>query len=267
MNTFGFIGCGNMGGTLAAAVAKAAKDSIAIADNDGAKTEKLAKTAGGKVMTNSGIAKECRYIFLGVKPQVLPSLMGEIAPVLRKREDRYVLVSMAAGVSVETVAGFVGEGCPVIRIMPNTPAAVGAGIILHCENSAVTAEEIAELEKALSFAGEVSPISEGLIDAASAITGCGPAFVYMFIEALADGGVKCGLPRDKAAAFAAEAVYGSAKMVLESGQHTAQLKDAVCSPAGTTIAGVEALEKAAFRAAAMEAVSAAYTRTKELAKK
>ena len=131
MNTFGFIGCGNMGGTLAAAVAKASKDSIAIADNDGAKTEKLVKTVGGKVMTNSEIAKECRYIFLGVKPQVLPSLMGEIAPVLRKREDRYVLVSMAAGVSVETVAGFVGEGCPVIRIMPNTPAAAGAGIILH----------------------------------------------------------------------------------------------------------------------------------------
>ena len=143
---------------------------------------------------------------------------------------------------------------------------MGAGTVLYCKNDAATDADVAAFTAAMAPAGSLCPLSEGLIDAGCALTGCGPAFVYMFIEALADGGVRCGLPRDLAADFAAQVVYGSAKTAMESECHTAQLKDAVCSPGGSTIAGVEALERAAFRAAAMDAVTAAFERTKELGK-
>ena len=266
MNTFGFIGCGNMGGTLAVAVSKSVGDKIAVADFDRTKIENILKQTGANARTNTEIAAECKYIFLGVKPQILPSLIEEIAPVLKKRTDRFVLVSMAAGVKIEKITKLLGNEYPIIRIMPNTPAAVGKGLIVHCGNSLVTDEETAEFEKALSAAGAVDPIPESLIDAACAISGCGPAFVYIFTEALADGGVRCGLPRDKALRYAAQTVLGSAQMVLDTGRHPGELKDAVCSPGGSTIAGVEALEDAAFRGAAMRAVIEAFEKTKELGK-
>lgn len=267
MNTFGFIGCGNMGGTLALAVSQGVSSPIAVSDYDRDRAAQMAMASGGVAMSNEQIAAGCRYIFLGVKPQVLGSVLAGIAPVLAGRTDRFVLVSMAAGVSIASVCDMAGGQYPVIRIMPNTPASVGKGVILYCYNQPVTGAEVNELTEALRMAGDVSPLSEPLIDAASAISGCGPAFVYMFIEALADGGVKCGLPRDKALRFAAETVLGSADMVLTSGKHPGELKDAVCSPMGSTIAGVEALEKHAFRGTAMDAVWAAYTRTKELGKR
>ena len=156
--------------------------------------------------------------------------------------------------------------CPVIRMMPNTPAAVGAGVVQYC-GRLVTVEELDDFAALIAPAGLVDPVSEGLIDAASAVSGCGPAFAYLFLEALADGGVACGLPRDKAVAYAAQMLEGSARMVLESGKHPGALKDAVCSPGGTTIQGVRALEERGFRAAAMDAVIAAYEKTLKLARK
>ncbi len=267
MNTFGFIGCGNMGGTLAVAVSKAVADKIAVADFDKTKTESISEKTNADILTNTEIARTCRYIFLGVKPQILPSLITEIKPVLKERTDRFTLVSMAAGVSIETITSLLGDEYPIIRIMPNTPASVGKGLILHTHNTLVTEDEVNTFVNALSEAGDADGISEKLIDAASAVSGCGPAFVYMFIEALADGAVKCGLPRDKATRYAAQTVLGSAQTVLSSGKHPGELKDAVCSPAGSTIEGVEALEDSAFRAAAMKAVVKAFERTKELGKK
>ena len=148
-------------------------------------------------------------------------------------------------------------------MMPNTPAAIGAGVVQYCGRG-VTVEELDDFAALLSPAGLVDQVPEGLMDAASAVSGCGPAFAYLFLEALADGGVACGLPRDKAVAYAARMVEGAARMVLESGKHPGELKDAVCSPGGTTIQGVRALEERGFRAAAMDAVIAAYEKTLKL---
>ena len=160
-----------------------------------------------------------------------------------------------------------GGNYPVIRIMPNTPASIGKGMILYAQNNNVTKEETDIFVNDMSGAGVLDSIDEKLIDAASAVSGCGPAFVYMFIEALADGAVECGLPRQKAMLYAAQTVLGSAELVLKSGKHPGELKDAVCSPGGTTIAGVHALENGAFRANAINAVSDAYKKTLELGKK
>ena len=171
---------------------------------------------------------------------------------------------MAAGVALADLRALAGVECPIIRIMPNTPAGVGQGMILYTANDTVTSPMLEGFLGGLSHAGRFDPIPERLIDAAGAISGCGPAFVYLFAEALADGGVACGLPRDQAMLYAAQTLLGSAQMLLESGRHPGQLKDAVCSPGGTTIAGVRTLENAAFRAAVMNAVIAAYEKTARL---
>jgi pyrroline-5-carboxylate reductase len=159
-----------------------------------------------------------------------------------------------------------GGNYPIIRIMPNIPASVGAGMILYTGNRFVENEDYEEFTKILEKAGMLDKIDEAKIDAASAISGCGPAFVFMFIDALADGGVRCGLPRDKALMYAAETVFGSAKMIVDTKEHPGKLKDAVCSPSGSTIEGVLSLENASFRADIINAVSRSYERTVELGK-
>jgi pyrroline-5-carboxylate reductase len=196
---------------------------------------------------------------------MMAGMLAEIAPVLAAREDRFILVSMAAGLTMADIRRLAGGDYPVIRIMPNTPVAVGQGVILY-DSVDVTEEELAQFCKNLSQGGLLDPLPEHLIDAGSAVAGCGPAFADLFLEALADGGVANGLPRAKAMAYAAQMLLGAAALQLESGSHPGQLKDAVCSPGGSTIAGVRALEQRAFRAAVMEAVDAAVKRTKELGK-
>lgn len=265
MYTFGFIGAGNMGGTLAAAAAKSGLD-IAVCDKAAEKAAKLCEETGAVSATNEDIARNSEFIVLGVKPQMLKGVLSEIAPIIKERSDRFCFITMAAGVSIELFCSYLGAEYPVIRIMPNTPAAIGEGLILCTKNSMVRDEEYRKFKTGFAAAGMLDDISESLIDAASAISGCGPAYVYLFIEALADGGVRCGLPRDKALKFAAKTVLGSAGMVLGSDAHPGALKDAVCSPAGSTIEGVAALESAGFRSAAIEAVTAAYKRTVELGK-
>ena len=254
----GFIGAGNMGGALAKAAAKSTND-IAVADNDTKKAEILAKELKTKNTDNKDIAKNAKYIFLGVKPQVLPSLMQEIVPILKARKDDFVLVTMAAGKAIAEVEAMAGEKYPVIRIMPNMPVSVGKGMILYCGNELVS--DFSEFTDLMKYAGTLDNIPEKLIDAACSITACGPAFVFMFIESLADGGVECGIPRDKAIKYACETLIGSAELVNLSGKHPEELKDAVCSPAGTTIAGVHALENKGFRGASADAVKAAYEKT------
>jgi len=159
-----------------------------------------------------------------------------------------------------------GAEYPIIRIMPNTPVSVGEGMILYDHTDNVPAEAVKVFCEMMRFAGRLDPLPEKLIDAGSAVSGCGPAFACLFLEALADGGVACGLPRDKAMEYATQMLLGTAKLALESGRHPGELKDAVCSPGGSTIAGVRALEQGSFRAAAMNAVEAAFVRTKELGK-
>ena len=263
--TIGLIGCGNMGSALVTAMKQEGR-SIYLSNRTAAKAEALAQRIGGSVCTNLEIASSCDLIFLGVKPQMMPEVLAEIAPALAGRRDPFVLVTMAAGLTMETVRQLAGGPYPIIRIMPNTPVSIGKGMILYCA-AGVTPEALAEFCTLLAGAGRLDTLPESLIDAGSALSGCGPAFVYLFLEALADGGVACGLPRAKAQEYAAQTLAGAAELVLQSGQHPGALKDAVCSPAGTTIQGVRALERAGLRSAAMEAVIAAYEKTRALAQK
>ncbi|MCD7884849.1 MAG: pyrroline-5-carboxylate reductase [Lachnospiraceae bacterium] len=172
-----------------------------------------------------------------------------------------LLVTMAAGLTIADIQRMAGGAYPVIRIMPNTPVSIGKGMTLACASPEVSPEQLQQFDQIMSKTGRLDYLDEHLIDAASALSGCGPAYVYLFIEALSDGAVECGLPRAKAMDYACQTLIGAASLVQESGSHPGALKDAVCSPGGTTIAGVHALEKAGFRSAAMDAVKAAYDKT------
>ena len=265
MAVLGFIGVGNMGGALARAAAKKISgSSLLLANRSPEKAVRLAAELGGQVSDNAAIAAEADFIFLGVKPQMLPGVLEGLAPVLQARQSPFVLVSMAAGTSIAKVRQLAGGNYPVIRIMPNTPASIGQGMILYAPSENVPEAALAAFLDSMAAAGRFARLEERLIDAGSAVSGCGPAFVDLFLEALADGGVACGLPRSTAMELAAQMVLGSAALALSDGRHPAQLKDAVCSPGGTTIQGVRALEKNGFRSAVMEAVIAAYEKNFDL---
>jgi len=265
--TFGFIGTGNMGGALAKAARKSlAPEQMLLSDAFAPKAEELAAQLGCKAGAVKEVAQQAKYIFLGVKPQMMQGLLTEIGPILAAREDRFVLVTMAAGLTMERINVMAGGSYPTIRIMPNIPCAVGAGVILYDSTRDVTAEELAEYTGLMKGAGLLDQLDEHLIDAGSSVSGAGPAYVAMFIEALADGGVATGLPRAKAQLYATAMVEGAAKLLLTTGQHPGQLKDAVCSPGGSTIAGVRALEQGGMRYSVMQSVIDATARNKELGK-
>lgn len=263
----GFIGCGNMGGALArAAIKSLGAENIFVYDIDTAKVNAFADETDANVSDIDYIVLNCDYIFLGVKPQMLKTLFEKIAPVIDDRITDFVLVSMAAGVSLSSLNAMAQQDCSIIRIMPNMPASIGEGMILYTANDYTTAEEIDGFCSVMEYAGILDKIDEEKIDAASAVSGCGPAFVFMFCEALADGAVACGLPRDKALLYAAQTLAGSAEMLMKTGEHPGKLKDSVCSPAGSTIEGVNALENGGFRASVMDAVRSSFERTVELGK-
>lgn len=260
---FGFIGTGNMGSALARALRKTVPGHEVILSNRTAlKAQTLAAELNCRAADNKTVARDAQYIFLGVKPQMMKSMLDGIADTLAARTDRFVLVTMAAGIKIDTINEMLGANYPVIRIMPNTPVAIGEGVVPYAVSEDVFMDEITELSNCMRNVGVLDRVDENLIDASCAVSGCGPAFVYMFANALADGAVECGLPRDKAARYAAQTLVGSARLILESEKHPEQLKDEVCSPGGTTIAGVHALENAGFRGAVMDAVKAAFDKTK-----
>ena len=261
---FGFIGCGNMGGALATAARKALPGGrILLANRTPDKARALAQRLGATVVDNAGAAERSDFLFLGVKPQMMADMLAGIRGTLVSRQAPCVLVTMAAGLSIEAIRGMAGVDFPVIRVMPNTPAAIGKGMLLCCAEG-VSDAQMEAFRTAMAGAGLLAFIEERQIDAASAVSGCGPAFAAMFIEALADGGVACGLPRADAQQFAAQMLLGTAALALQTGAHPGALKDAVCSPGGSTIQGVRELEAAGFRGAVMEAVIAAYEKTLEL---
>ena len=263
---FGFIGCGNMGGAMAAATRKAVPgEDILLSNRTRAKAEALAEKLGAEVVDNESAAARSDFLFLGVKPQMMAGMLSGIRGALAARERPCVLVTMAAGLTMAAIREMAGVDFPVIRINPNTPAAIGEGVVLYCADG-VDGESMAAFRTAMAGAGLLDSIDESLMDAGSAVAGCGPAFAAMLIEALADGGVACGLPRAKAQAYAAQMLRGTAALALQPGQHPGQMKDAVCSPGGSTIQGVRALEAGGFRSAAFEAVVAAYARTREMSR-
>ena len=266
MNKIGFIGGGNMGGALASAAVKAVgKENVLVVDRDEQTTAACAERIGATAGCYECIAKECRVIFLAVKPNLVEMAAKTLVPLMEGHTDA-VIVSMAAGVKLEKLNALFGEDAHVIRMMPNTPAAVGEGMIVYACSTATTDADRAAFAEAMSKAGKLDAIDEGKIDAATAVMGCGPAYVYQFIEALADGGVACGLTRAQAQTYAAQTLLGAAEMVLSTGKHPGELKDAVCSPGGSTIVGVHALEDGGLRGTVMDAVVAAYEKTKELGK-
>jgi pyrroline-5-carboxylate reductase len=265
MGIISCIGSGNMGFALMSA-AKGA--DIYITDSDLEKAKSSAAALGAKLLsTNTEAVEKGNLIFLAVKPQVLQQVLAEIAPAANQRLNSNrapVFVSMAAGWSIAKIQGALGAKMPVVRIMPNTPALIGKGMIAMSASPEVSAQSVSELEKILSGAGIIDKVDERLMDAVTGLSGSGPAFVYLFIEALADGGVRAGLPRDKALRYAAQTVLGSAAMVQQTGKHPGELKDMVTSPGGTTIAGITALEDGAFRGTVIKAVEAAWKRSLEL---
>ncbi len=259
---YGFIGCGNMGGAIATALAKKTND-ILLSDPS-ANTPALAEKLHCKVADNYTVAAECDRIVLAVKPQMMASVLAPIAETLAKRKP--VIITIAAGIEICQIEEMVGAPLPIIRLMPNTPVAVGKGMIVYCANSLVEAAVLQDFLADMEFAGILDPLDEKLIDAASALSGSGPAYFYLFLEAMADGAVACGLPRQKALAYAAATMEGAAQMFLQSGKHPGELKDAVCSPAGSTIVGIQALEQHGFRGAVIDCILAAYQKNKELGK-
>lgn len=260
---YGFLGCGNMGGALVKALSKVTKD-ITVTDRSG-KAKELADSLGIRYGSAQEIASTCDRIFLAVKPHMMGELLAPLQEILQQRKP--LLITMAAGLTISRIEQLAGGKLPIIRIMPNTPVAVGSGMTQYCCNDLVSDGTIASFREDLRFSGRLDELEEALIDAASALSGCGPAFMYMFIEALADGAVACGIPRAKAMEYAAVTMAGSAEMVLSAHQHPGALKDAVCSPGGSTIAGVRALEQHGFRGAVMDCVAAAFEKNKDLGKK
>ena len=260
----GFNGCGNMGGALATAAAKALPPGeILLANRTRAKADALAAQLGARVSSNEEIARTCHYIFLGVKPQMMQDLMQTLRPILAERQDRFVLVSMAAGLTARTIQEMAGSPYPVVRMLPNTPAGVGKGVTQFCTLS-VTEDEKQEFLRIMAPSGLLDELPEPLMNAANCLSGCGTAFACLFMEALADGAVACGLPRQTANRYAAQTLIGMGTLALESGEPFGLLKDRVCSPGGTTIQGVRALERGGLRSAAMEAVIAAFEKTQKL---
>ena len=251
--TVAILGIGNMGRAIAEGIGRSPdmKNGDIILYNPHAhKAEVVAANLGNcaRIASTPGEAvKEADLVIIAVKPKIVSSLLEEIKGNL-KQDD--ILLSVAAGVTLEQIESVVGAGRKLVRAMPNTPAAVGAGMTSLTPN-----EHVAEV------------VDEYLIDAVIGVSGSSPAYVYMFIEALADGAVASGMPRDKAYVFAAQTVMGAAKTVLETGEHPGKLKDDVCSPGGTTIAAVRALEERGFRSAVMEAVMTAAEKSQEMSKK
>ena len=263
--TVGFIGAGRMATALAQGLISSgfvsgsnvvASDVVAAA-RDGFATQ----TGGRAVESNAEVAAACDVLFLAVKPQQMSSVLAALASDL---EDRHLVISIAAGVPLSAYEDSLGATRRIIRVMPNTPCLVGASAAGFSLGTGATEADAALVQQMLATVGVAVRVDEKLLDAVTGLSGSGPAYVYQIIEALSDGGVRVGLPRDVATRLAAQTVLGAAKMVLETGQHPGSLKDAVTSPGGTTIAGLHALESGGLRGTLMNAVVAATERSREL---
>lgn len=262
----GFIGAGQMARALArgfVAAGLAKPEQFVAYDPVAAAGESFAKEVGGAKLAHSNVevAKQADVLFLATKPQSMPAVFGELGGKLTGK----LVISIAAGITLAKLCeGLQAER--VVRVMPNTPALVGKGASAYALGTGATSSDGELVGKLLGAVGRAYCVEEKLLDAVTGLSGSGPAFVYVIIEALSDGGVRMGLPRDVAAALAAQTVLGSAQMVLETGEHPAVLKDKVASPGGTTIAGLQALEQHGLRSALIAAVEAATKRSAELGK-
>lgn len=258
---YGFIGCGNMGSALAGALSRITTD-IAVCDRNPEKAKALAEKYKLQATDLQEVCESCERIFLAIKPQGLDKLADDIYDIIVK--NRPVIITMLAGVKTATVGRLFSEELPVIRIMPNTPVGVGEGVVLYCGNAFADEALINDFLNDMQFAGSLIKLDEELIDAGCAVSGCGPAYMYMMADAVAAAGEKCGIERNTAVRLAALTMLGSARMMLESEKSPEQLKTDVCSPGGSTIEGVKVLKNASFKDTVSSAVEAAYRRNREL---
>ncbi len=263
--TIGFLGAGRMGTALAKGFIQAglvtAKQIIA-SDPVVSARAAFGKETGAKLTTsNIEVTGFARVLFLAVKPDQTAGVMADIR---RRFTPQHLLISIAAGVPIAKLEAGLNAGARIIRVMPNTPALVGESATAYALGKSASAADGELAQRFFSSVGVAFPVKESLLDAVTGLSGSGPAYVYLMIEALSDGGVAAGLPRDVATKLAAQTVLGSARMVLETGQHPGALKDMVTSPGGTTIEGLHELEKGKVRAALMNAVRAATEKSKRL---
>ena len=263
MAIIGVIGLGNMGSVIATILAKETANNLLLANRTAEKAKKLAVTLDATAVTNRKVFEKADIIFIGVKPHQIQKLLEENNEILEKRES-ILLISMAAGVTLEQLELMTDTRHRWIRMMPNTPLEVAEGVISFSLGKKATLQDKEVFLQLLKSGGTVVELPEAQIDAATALAGCGPAFVYIFIEALAEAGVSMGLSRELALQLAVQTVKGSATMVYETKEHPAILKEKVCSPGGSTIAGVISLEQTGFRSSVIEATRRAKQRTKEL---
>lgn len=260
----GFIGAGNMGGALASAAARQVTgEKVAVACSSPAHSAAAAERLGCQAAAPEEILSSSKFVFLGVKPQMIDGVAQSLAAPIAASES--IFVSMLAGVQLERLTHLLGADKKIIRILPNTACAVGQGVVLYCANGNVTDADLAAFCSLMADAGSVDHIPETLIDAGCALTGCGPAFAYMFMEALADGGVKCGLPRAKAIRYAGADACRQRGDGAAVRQAPGAAQGRCLQPrAGSTIAGVDALEQRGFRGSCIAAVDAAFEKTRQL---
>ncbi len=261
----GFIGCGNMGSAMIGGILKKGifqKEEIIVSNltEEGARRsrEKLGVAA---TLDNREVVRSTRLLVLAVKPQFYEEVLEEVKDLLT---TEHMVVGIAPGKTLAWLEKKCGKPLKVVRLMPNTPAQVGEGMTGACINERVTEEDARQIREITDSFGRTEFVPERLMDAVGAVSGSSPAYVFMFVEAMADAAVALGMPRKQAYGFAAQAVLGSARMVLETGMHPGELKDMVCSPAGTTIEGVRTLEKAGMRSAVYEALQACAEKGKRL---
>ncbi|HBT48113.1 MAG TPA: pyrroline-5-carboxylate reductase [Peptococcaceae bacterium] len=261
--TIGFIGAGAMGGALiegllASRVVPA--ERIVVFDISRERLEELARKHGIRPAAGGPqVVEQADIVVVAVKPETVAGVLRTLS-----FKPSHLVISVAAGITLKQLEGWIGPGVPIMRAMPNTPALVREGITVLAGNGLVTPEQGKAALEIFASVGQALLLPEDQLDAVTGLSGSGPAYVYLFIEALADGGVLCGLGRDTALKLAAQTVLGAARMVLNTGEHPAVLKSQVTSPGGTTIAGLEVLENRALRGALMEAVRAAARRARAL---
>jgi len=261
----GFIGCGNMAKAMLGGILKKnlmEKDEIIASTSRAESLKRVQETYGiCTTLDNREVAEKARILILAVKPQYYEQVISEVRDCVT---DAQVIVSIAPGKSLAWLEEKLEKPCKLVRCMPNTPALVGEGITGVCRNKQVTEEELAQVCEILRCCGEVELLTENLMDVVVSVSGSSPAYVFLFIEAMADAAVADGMPRAQAYKFASQAILGSAKMVLETGKHPGELKDMVCSPAGTTIEAVRVLEEKGFRSAVIEAMRACVKKGKSM---
>lgn len=268
MNKIAFIGAGNMGSAMIGGVVKSALipvENIVVANRGQEKLDRIKSEFGVSITTDNRVAvRDADMVIFAVKPHIITKVFEEVGDLIKSQT---IVVSVAAGITIDEIEDYLGSDKKILRVMPNTPALVGQAMSAIAANKKVNTDDLDKVYSVFNSFGKSELIEENLMDSVIGISGSGPAYVFMFMEAMADAAVLSGMPRDKAYKFAGQTVLGAAKMLLDTGKHPGELKDMVCSPGGTTIAAVEVLEEYGLRNAVIKGQLACVDKSKEMSKR